>query len=47
MHPNRRVRSQQRRTVRQIRKTDAYSFFDPLTDDATLDHVESLLPPHR
>ena len=47
MHPNRRVRSQQRRTSRQIRKTDAYAFFDLLTDDATLDQVESLLPAHR
>ena len=47
MHPNRHVRSQQRRTLRQIRKTDAYAFFDLLTDDATLDQVESLLPAHR
>ncbi|MEO5560417.1 MAG: IS4 family transposase [Dokdonella sp.] len=47
MHPNRRVRSQQRRTSQQIRKTDAYAFFDLLTDDATLDQVERLLPSHR
>ncbi len=47
MHPNRRVRSQQRRTLRQIRNTDAYAFFDLLTDEATLDRVESLLPVHR
>ena len=47
MHPNRRVRSQQRRMLRQIRKTDAYAFFDLLTDDATLEQVESLLPVHR
>lgn len=47
MHPNRHVRSQQRRTGRQIRRTDAYAFFDLLTDDATLDQVESLLPIHR
>lgn len=47
MHPNRRVRSQQRRTLRQIGKTDAYAFFDLLTDEATLDQVESLLPTHR
>lgn len=31
MHPNRPVRSQQRRTLRQIRKTDAYTFFNLLT----------------
>ncbi len=47
MHPNRRVRSQQRRTLRQIRKTDACTFFDLLTDEATLDQVELLLPVHR
>jgi hypothetical protein len=47
MHPNRHIRSQQRRTLRQIRKTDAYAFFDLLTDDATLAQVESLLPAHR
>ena len=47
MHPNRHVRSQQRRTVRQIRRTDAYAFFNLLTDEATLDQVESLLPVHR
>lgn len=47
MHPNRHVRSQQRRTVRQIRRTDAYAFFNLLTDDDTLDQVESLLPVHR
>jgi hypothetical protein len=48
MHPNRHVRSQQRRTLRRrIRGTDAYAFFDLLTDDATLDQVESLLPVHR
>lgn len=47
MHPNRHVRSQQRRTVPQIRKTDACAFFDLLTDEATLDQVESLLPVHR
>ena len=47
MHPNRRVHSQQRRTLRHIRKTDAYAFFDLLTDDATLEQVESLLPVHR
>lgn len=47
MHPNRHVHSQQRRTVRQICRTDAYAFFDLLTDDATLDQVESLLPIHR
>ena len=46
MHRNRRARLQQRRTLRQIRETDAYTFFDLLTDDATLDQVESLLPPH-
>ncbi len=32
MHPNRHIRSQQRRTLRQIRKTDAYAFFDLLTE---------------
>jgi len=47
MHPNRHVRSQQRRTLRHIRKTDAYALFDLLTDDAMLDQVESLLPTHR
>lgn len=47
MHPIRRVRSQQRRTLRQIRKTDAYAIFDLLTGDATLDQVESLLPAPR
>lgn len=47
MHPSRHVRSQQRRTLRQLQRTDAYAFFDFLTDDATLDQVESLLPAHR
>jgi hypothetical protein len=47
MHPNRHVRSQQRRTVPQIRRTDACAFFNLLTDEATLDQVESLLPVHR
>ena len=47
MHPNGHIRSQQRRAVRQIRKTDAYAFFDLLTNDATLAQVESLLPAHR
>lgn len=47
MHPIRRDRSQQHRTLRHIRNTDAYQYFDLLTDDATLDHVESLLPAHR
>jgi hypothetical protein len=47
MHPSRHIRSQQRRTLRQIRKTDAYAFFDLLTDDATLAQVEALLPAHR
>ena len=47
MHPNHHVRSQQRRSWRHIRPTDAYAFFDLLTDDATLAQVESLLPAHR
>ncbi|MEO7067921.1 MAG: hypothetical protein ABI114_13485 [Rhodanobacter sp.] len=47
MHPNRHIRSQQRRALRHIRETDAYAFFDLLTDDATLAQVESLLPAHR
>lgn len=47
MHANHHVRSQQRRTLRRIRTTDAYAFFDLLTDEATLDEVESLLPAHR
>ena len=47
MHPKRHARSQQRRTARQIRRTDAYAFFNLLTDEATLDQVESLLPIHR
>ena len=47
MHPNRRVRALQHRKLRQIRKTDAYTFFDLLTVDATLEQVELLLPPHR
>ena len=48
MHPNRRACSQQRRTLRRhILRTDAYAFFDLLTDNDTLDQVESLLPVHR
>lgn len=48
MHPNRRVAVRQHSALRrQIRRTDAYAFFDLLTDDATLDQVESLLPSHR
>lgn len=48
MHPNRHLRSRQRRTLRRhVRGTDAYAFFDLLTDDATLDQVERLLPTHR
>lgn len=48
MHPNRHLRSRQRRRMRRhIRSTDAYAFFDLLTDTATLDHVELLLPAHR
>jgi hypothetical protein len=48
MHANRHDRSQQRHTMRRhIRNTHAYAFFDLLTDDATLDQVESLLPSHR
>lgn len=48
MHPIRSVRARQRRAVRRAaRQADAYSFFDFLTDDATLDRVESLLPEHR
>lgn len=47
MHPNRLVRSQQRRAWCQIRKTDAYAFFDLLKDEGTLNQVESLLPAHR
>jgi hypothetical protein len=45
--PDRRVRSQQRRTSRQIRKTDASAFVDLLTNEDTLDLVESLLPVSR
>lgn len=33
MHANHHVRSQQRRTLRQIRTTDAYAFFDLLTGE--------------
>lgn len=48
MHPNRQLRSRQRRRLRrQLRSTDAYGFFDLLTDQATFDQVESLLPAHR
>ncbi len=48
MHPNRRVAVRQHSALRrQIRRTDAYAFFDLLTDDATLDQVESLLPSYR
>jgi hypothetical protein len=39
MHPDRHIRSQQRRTVRHIRKTDAYAVFDLQTYDATLAQV--------
>jgi Transposase DDE domain len=48
MHPNPSDRGRQRHAMQRIvRKTDAYSFFDWLTDDGTLDRVESLLPVHR
>lgn len=48
MHPNRRVGVRQHSALRRhILRTDAYAFFDLLTDDATLDRVESLLPSHR
>lgn len=48
MHPSRHFRSRQRRSLRrQLHAADAYRFFDLLTDDATLDQVESLLPAHR
>jgi len=41
-------RGRERRVMRRmVSRTDAYSFFDWLTDDATLDRVESLLPTHR
>ncbi len=45
MQPSRHVRSRKRRTMgRHVRSTDAYAFFDLLTDEATLDQVELLLP---
>jgi len=48
MHPGRQLRSRQRRTLRRhVRETDAHAFFDLLTDEATLDPVERLLPTHR
>ena len=47
MHPKRHALSQQRRSLRYIRQTDAFAFFDLLTDEATLAQVESLLPAHR
>lgn len=48
MHPMRSARARQRRAIRShVRSTDAYAFFDLLTDAATLDHVEAHLPVHR
>lgn len=48
MHPNPRVSINQRSQVhRQAKRTDAFTFFNLLTDDGLFDTVESLLPPHR
>jgi hypothetical protein len=47
MHPNRHIRSQQRRTLRQIRKTDAYAFFDLLKNEEGQRHYSLEQTPSR
>lgn len=48
MHPNRKVRQiQQRRLAHHCQQTDAYDFFNLLTNDDLLSAIESLLPDHR
>jgi hypothetical protein len=48
MHPNPRLRAQQQNRVRRrANDSDAYAFFNLLTDPELLDKVESLLPEHR
>jgi hypothetical protein len=48
MHPKRDARARQRGAVRaQVQNSDAYAFFNLLTDPELLDQVESMLPPHR
>ena len=48
MHPIRIACARQRRAVRRgIENSDAYAFFNLLTDETSFDQVEALLPPHR
>lgn len=48
MHPMRNACAQQRRALRHgIQRSDAYTFFNLLTDEDTLEQVEALLPAHR
>lgn len=48
MHPMRDARARQRRAFRrEVARSDAYAFFNLLTDDESLDQVEALLPAHR
>lgn len=48
MHAMRNARMRQRRVLRrEIARSDAYTFFNLLTDDESLDQVEALLPQHR
>lgn len=48
MHPMRNACMRQRRAFRrEVARSDAYTFFNLLTDDASLDQVEALLPVHR
>lgn len=48
MHLMRDARARQRHAVgREVARSDAYTFFNLLTDDELLDQVEALLPVHR
>jgi Transposase DDE domain len=47
MHPNPRLRAQQRHLRHRARHSDAYAFFNLLTGPELLTQVESLLPEHR
>lgn len=49
MHPTLRNGSSRQASAfrRALRSTDAFAFFNLLTDEATLDQVEGLLPAHR
>ena len=48
MHPMRNTRARQRSTIRsEVARSDAYAFFNLLTDDESLEQVEALLPEHR